>query len=264
MNWRHPALHGLPAFCAGLVVVSWPAAAAAATLGAPPTALGVQAQLTIDGTATQFGPVAFVEGNPSGAYDNKTDVEHEADIIALAPIAPTPTLFVNAHDLLARVQSTGIQIDSESTVSTASVGSISVSLGVMPLGDTFTPAPILTITGSGIDSDVNFTRVFPGPAVVTAGAGVNSLAINGTLLGNLNLKYSGKAKPNTVIYDTPTMTITLNKEMRVGIISCDPTCTFTVTAITTVAVDVSLYKAPWQGHKITGDIAVGETQMEMQ
>jgi hypothetical protein len=76
------------------------------------------------------------------------------------------------------------------------------------------------------------------------------------------VRHGGTPTPNTVVYDTPTVTITLNKQIESGIIPCGLTCVFTVTSIETDAVDIDLHKAPWHGHKITGDIVIGRASAE--
>jgi uncharacterized protein YqfA (UPF0365 family) len=67
-----------------------------------------------------------------------------------------------------------------------------------------------------------------------------------------------------VVYDSPTVTITLNKQTESGVISCPVSgpCTFNVTSITVAAVDISLNKAMIDGHKVTGDIVIAQAQAQ--
>ncbi|MGA9796378.1 MAG: hypothetical protein WBQ17_12690 [Rhizomicrobium sp.] len=76
------------------------------------------------------------------------------------------------------------------------------------------------------------------------------------------MRHGGAPTPNPAGYDTATVTITLNKRIEAGVISCSPGCVFTVTSIETDAVDIDLHKAPWHGHKITGDIVIGRASAE--
>jgi hypothetical protein len=265
---RHiSALRQASAIGVSLAFLASPAAAASSTptIGGPPSsAFGVDAHLVVDDIQSQFGPVAYVQASSSGPYDDKVSVGRENDVIALYPVNPAPSLFVFAQGMNSEVQSNGIEIDSVSTASQSAIGSISLSLNLNPPPPGPTPLPLLNIMATGVRSNVNYSQVFPSEASASSGAGFHTLTIIGSAIGGATLNYSGKAKPNTVIYETPNVTITLNKQIRTGIISCAPGCTFTLTSVTTVAVDVTLYKATWYGHKITGDIALGESHVQSQ
>lgn len=248
-----------------LALLALPAAAATSTtqLGAP-NAFGIEANLVVDDVQSQLGAIAYVQGSGAGPYDNKVSVGRENDVIALYPANPAPSLFVFGQGINSQVQSSGIQLDSISTSAASGIDSISLSLNLNPPPPGVVPGPLLNVMATGIRSNVNYAQVFPSEASASGGAQFNTLTIIGSAIGGATLNYSGKAKPNTVIYETPNVTITLNKQIRTGIVSCSPGCSFTLTSVTTIAVDVSLYKAPWYGHKITGDIALGESHAQSQ
>jgi hypothetical protein len=63
-----------------------------------------------------------------------------------------------------------------------------------------------------------------------------------------------------VIYQSPTLTITLNRQIPAGVISCTPNCTFTPAAISEQAIDIVLTKAKLNGQTVSGEIIVGADQ----
>jgi len=255
MMWRHTVL----ALLFGALAL--PAAAAPNLAVSPSSAAAIAAHLVVDGIATQYGPAAEASGGASGPYDNRIDVAHLNDTVAVYPSLPAQAIGVKAQDLKSEAASTGIQTDSVSTRSKASLGAISTSLEYLSFGNILVPAPVLTITGRDIHSDTSVSTVFPNSSVGMGGANIASLKIAGTLLKGLSLNYAGVPKPNTVIYDSPTMTVTLNRQIRAGIISCTPQCTFTLTMMTTDAVAITLNKAVWGSQKVSGEIDLGETNV---
>jgi hypothetical protein len=59
-----------------------------------------------------------------------------------------------------------------------------------------------------------------------------------------------------VAYSSPTVTIILNKQVKHGTISCNPTCTFTLTSLEVTAIDVTLHDFDDYGTKVSGHIQV--------
>lgn len=224
-------------------------------------AAALSAQLTVDDVATNFGPLASVEGSDPGPYDNKVSLAHEKTDVSLAPSLLTPTLSLDAHDLHAEVKSGGVGIDTLGAEAQTSLGATTLSLKIRSLPSTTppVPAPLLTVTLKSAHAHSEFSEVVPMPATAKGSAGFDSLTISGTLINGATLHFTGNMKPNTVVYSTPQVTITLNRQLRVGIVSCTPTCTFTLSAFATQAIDISVNHAKWYGHKISGEIAIGQT-----
>lgn len=259
-----------------IATVALPALAGSGMLdtGAPGTAtpgqsnaFGVRATLVVDGTGTTFGPVAYVAGS-TGAYDNKTQVAHESDAVALYPANPTPTLFLDGHDLTSEVKSGGIGVDSTSTEAAAHLASLGLNLNLNPPPPSSTlpvPQPLLSVTGQGIASKAGVTETFPGPVLGTGDANFASLTISGAVVGGAKLHFTGHMKPNTIIYSTSDVTITLNKQVKFGVVSCQQTvCIFKMTGTSTQAIDISLNKAKWYGHRVTGEIIIGQTSAQAE
>ena len=115
------------------------------------------------------------------------------------------------------------------------------------------------MNATGLDSSSTFNRTIPSNATATGVTTIGSLDIRGKLLGATRLAYSGAAPPNTVIYDTRNLTVTLNRQIVTELVTCGLTCTVTPQNIQTAAIDVEFHKAQMFGTEVSGDILIGET-----
>ncbi|HSZ73949.1 MAG TPA: hypothetical protein VK779_03940 [Rhizomicrobium sp.] len=237
-------------------------AAAASPPNSSDSAVGIDTHFESGGMGTHLGPVGKVSHDNNGAYDKTV---HVGKINETAPIIdqnPTPTIFINAGNVNSEVKSSGIEIDSETSQASSSVGNASLMLNLNPLppeANPVAPLPYLQITGKNFTSQANFNKVFPSNVTANGSASVHNLQIIGSLVGGQTLTYSGSAPPNTVLYDSPTVTVTLNRQMQVGLISCSPNCVYTPYSITVTALAIDLNKADVDGHKVTGEIVIGES-----
>jgi hypothetical protein len=175
-----------------------------------------------------------------------------------------PTIFINGSNISSEVKNSSIGVDSETSQATASVGRAALMLNLNPpLPTAVVPQPYLQKSGKNSTSTANFNTIFPNIYSAFGSSSLQNLRIFGSLIGSTVVTYSGNAAPNTVVYDSPTVTITLNKQVESGIISCVPDpCTFKVTSITVAAVDISLNKAMIDGHEVTGDIVIAQAQAQ--
>jgi hypothetical protein len=228
------------------------------------TALGIDTHFETKDLATHLGPVGFVAHNNNGAYDKSVHVNSISENAAIVPQLPPPTIFLNGSNITSVVKNSGITVDSETSEATASVGRAALMLNLNPPPPTaVVPQPYLQISGKNFTSTANFNTVFPTFVTAFGSSSVQNLRIFGSVLGSTVVTYSGSAAPNTVVYDSPTVTITLNKQVESGIITCIPDpCIFKVTSITVAAVDISLNKAMIDGHKVTGDIVIAQAQAQ--
>jgi hypothetical protein len=245
----------------------------AALAGAPQSsATGLDAHFVVSGTGTEFGPVDPLLGNATGAYNDSLKVGQVNGMLVLSPSSPAPlqtvALYVNAEGFLSHVSSSGVNLDSRNSESNTHMANASLAIDLYPLPPTAStgpvPYPFLSVTSGSVKSQTNFTQVFPNSNSAQGSAQIASLTIQGAAVNGATLTFSGNAQPNTVIYDTPTVTITLNKQVKDEIISCTVPggCTSIVEAMTTDAIDINLNKAEWFGHKISGEIVVGETHAQ--
>jgi hypothetical protein len=240
------------------------AAPAMANSGAN-SALGIDTHFETKGMATHLGPVGFVSHNNNGAYDKSVHVNSVSETAPIVPQSPPPTIFLNGSNISSEVKNSGIQVDSETSEATSSVGHAALMLNLNPPPPTgAVPQPYLQVTGKNFTSSANFNTVFPSFTSAFGSSSLQNLKIFGSVLGSTVVTYSGSAAPNTVIYDSPTVTITLNKQVESGVISCPVSgpCTFKVQSITVEAVDISLNRAPIDGHKVSGDIVIAQAQAQ--
>lgn len=236
-----------------------------ACCAAPAFAAGPQPQSSGDaffahivstGVATDAGPFAHVAGHGTLYNDSATGAP-EQEVIALLPLNPTPSLYLNLGAAKASAVNAGIGVDSESWSSKAEVDSVQAAINLNPLppGSPF-PQSFLSITATKAKADAGLSIVFPSTETANSGAKIGALVISGSAIGTKVLHFSGSPAPNTVIYDSPTVTITLNARVLGGVITCPP-CMFTPHLIEADAVDIALNKAPWRGNKYSGHIIIG-------
>jgi len=251
----HPSALGLAALAGALA-----AGAACAQPGGPQsTATGADARFQSRGVASELGPIATVSGQPSGKYEASTTVADISQNVAIAPVSPTPTAYVISRNLTSHVAGSGWGVDSRSSEGDTSIeaAQLWMNLDPPPPGGPV-PEPPLTVTARSLSSSASFSTVVPNYNFAIGVATIGSLTVTGAFLGGATLKYSGSAPPDTVIYSSPTVTITLNRQIKSGIISCSPGCAFTVTSIDVAAVDIALDKVTMYGTRISGDIVLGE------
>ena len=245
----------------GLLALAAPAVLAAPG-GPQSAAVGIEANFVSQGIASQLGPIAQVNGQAAGKYDDVETVAKVAENVAITAQLPPVTIFANAHGLTSHASASGILIDSRSSEGDTAIAGADISLNLNPpppaaVGPV--PQPFLNIAASQVVAQADFSLVYGGGQSFTQGTvSFGNLKINGQLIGGAVLRYSGPAAPNTVIYDTPTVTITLNRQIRSGLISCDPGCALTPVRIDVAAVDIELTKAVIRGKRVTGDILIGE------
>jgi hypothetical protein len=226
------------------------------------SAAGIDAHLSSEVVLSHFGPIAGVSHvNNGSAYDKTVNVAKVNENAPLATGTLPPYFFIKASTLTSEVKGSGIEVDAHYTQSNTSVGRATLTMNINPPPgmEIPIPYPALWVQSTGITAAANFNSIAVGPTEATGSSSVKSLNITGTLL-TAPVTYSGEAPPNTVVYDSPTVTITLNKQVQEGVISCSPDCVFTPTNIEVTAVDIDLHHAMVDGHKISGRIAVGRAE----
>ncbi len=242
---------------AGLALAGPPSAASSA-------AYGIYAQFTQDGNSVSFGPIAQIEGSAPPAYDETVAAAPVHQIVPLvAGSIVTPSMFINAADFESHVASKGFGVDSVSSEAKTLIKSINLALMLNPPPPTASPGlpqpqPFLALSARRITSTADFTKVVPRYASGTGSATFGGMIVSGTLVANQKLMFSGDAAKDTILFQSPTVTITLNQQTQVGLISCSPKCVFTPNSITTNAVDIYLNHANLGGQIISGEIVLGQ------
>lgn len=224
------------------------------------TAIGISASFRSQGIATQITPVASVSGQPSGTYNVSQKVANASQASPITAGFPSPAVYVNARDIESHASASGLLIDSRGSEGDTSLASATIALNLIPPPPVTTPvpAPVLSMSVKELNSSANYNQVFGTQPLASGSTTIGSLVLSGQLVGTSSVKFSGTAAPNTVIYQSPTVTVTLNRQLESAIISCSLVCTFTVVKIDVAAVDVELHDAMIYGHKVSGDILVGE------
>jgi hypothetical protein len=115
----------------------------------------------------------------------------------------------------------------------------------------------LSVAATGVHSDSNSSFVFPDRGFLAGDASFHSLTITGALVGGRTLTFSGDAKPDTVLYSSPTVTITLDEQRLL----LPPTATGGVIGpmISTDAIDIQFHDAKLLGNTISGHFDFGQS-----
>jgi hypothetical protein len=224
------------------------------------TAYGVAAHFVAKGISTGLGPLDPVAGNAPPGYIKTIDLSNVRQVVHLTEGSVVPTLAVSAGQLASHVASAGIAVDSVSAEGEAQVSNLDISLMLYPAPPGPVPQPFLHLTATKVASTANFSQVFPGPGHTGSSARFSGLIIEGSLVGSQPIRRTGTVPYNTVLFHSDTVTITLNNHLVGGLISCTPKCVFSQTFIAATAIDITLKNADLDGHVVSGDITIAQSQ----
>jgi hypothetical protein len=225
------------------------------------TATGLSGSFQVNGVNTDLGPVAAVVGKPSGKYDLTDTVASDNQVVALAPGGAAPALYVTASGITSHASASGIQIDSRSSEGDNAMTSATLALNLNPpppgVGQA-APNPPLTIAITEAVSSADFATVYPANSFASGDAKFGRLVISGALLRGKTLTLSGDIGPNKIVFASPQLTITVNREIKTGVVSCHPStnCRFNPTKIDVAALDVALHDAPVYSYKVSGEFLI--------
>jgi len=226
------------------------------------SAYGLSVDLTFSGSATQYGPIASVEGGAPPAYDESRTVARLSDALSLAPGSPAnPTLRIDAADITTRAASPGFGVDFISAHGETDLGSVGLVLATNPAPPAGLGLLGLSLSASDVRSRADFSTLFGANRnFATGGASFGSLTLGGALIGT-TLTFSGDAAANTVLFSSDTATVTLDRQSVASLISCTvgAGCTTTPVGITTDALDIQLRDASLFGGVVSGDIIIGQS-----
>jgi hypothetical protein len=213
--------------------------------------------LDADGFTTTVSPFAPVSGEAPPAYHHTKAVAAFDHLYDLSPAeSNTLSLQMQSADMVNTASSAGIGVDSIGASGASHLGSANFLL-------TDSPLPTLSILGlsveaTGVKSDSNSSFVFgPNRGSISGDASFRSLTVTGALVNGDKLTFSGDAAPDTVLYSSPTVTITLDDQTLL----LPPAAASGVIgpAITTKAIDIHFNDAKFEGHTISGDFAIGQS-----
>jgi hypothetical protein len=214
--------------------------------------------LNADGFMTTVAPFAQVFSSGPPAYDQTRSAPYFDHLYELTPAEANDLSFrMQATQMLNSASSAGIGVDEIGANGQADIGAASLLLT-----DTFGPTGLtalgLSVEATGIRSESDSSFVFgPNRGSLASDASFRSLTISGALLGGRTLTFSGDALPNTVLYSSATVTITLDKQSELlppaaagGVIG--PT-------IFTDAIDIQFNGARFFGNSISGHFDIGQS-----
>ena len=215
--------------------------------------------LNADGFTTTIDRFAPVSGSAPPAYDDTSRIasfDHTYDLTSAE--ANTLSLQMQASHMVNTADSAGIGVDEIGASGDAYLRSADFLLTDSP--NPMLPLSILglSVKATGIHSDSNSSFVFgPNEGSLSGDASFHSLTVTGALVGGKTLTFSGDAAPDTVLYKSSTVTITLDEQTLL----LPPAATSGIIGptITTDAIDIQLNHATFAGQTITGGFAIGQS-----
>lgn len=218
--------------------------------------------LDVGSSQTSFGPVGQAAGAAPPAFHQTRRIaafEHTYGGDAVG--ANRATLQIDATNLVNTANSAGLGVDAVSTQATSDLGSANIVLTANPLNTLSMLG--LSVSATLIHSESDASYVFgPNRGYLDGGASFGSLMIGGALIGKA-LTFAGAPTANTILYQSASVTITLDKQTFSEFLPPSGLAPIRPNRITTDAVDISLNHAHLFGKTISGNITLGETSASL-
>jgi hypothetical protein len=121
-----------------------------------------------------------------------------------------------------------------------------------------------TLSATQVESTASFAKSTVAAPVATGSTTLAGLKIDMSLLGLGVVKYTGKPKPNTILYKAKngSVIIYLNRQTTTTGAALDRPDASAATSITVDAVDIHLVDAEVAGYTVSGDIRIGISYAE--
>jgi hypothetical protein len=233
--------------------------AAEAASAASASAIDLTADFTTDGIGTSIDPVNELDSGASSTYDKTKSIKSYSKVLVLtADGGSPPALTIDTLAERSHIKG-GFGLDTDSAAAAASVASINLKLApYTPPNSGVIAAPYLQITATKISETANYDliAIVPSRTTVSSVGMIDTLTITGPLVGGKTLKFSGSPKENTILYQSPTVTITLNQKITDALISCSPRCISSLYNANAAAIDVRLNNAKLGARKVSGNISI--------
>jgi hypothetical protein len=214
--------------------------------------------LKADGFTTTVAPFAPVSGSAPPAYDQAKTAAYFDHLYELTPSEFNDlSLQVQARQMFNAASSAGLGVDQIGANGTADLSSANLLL-TDTVGLTGPTVLGLSVAATGVHSDSNSSLVFgPNRGFLAGDASFQSLTITGALVNGRTLTFSGDAKPDTVLYSSPTVTITLDEQTLL----LPPATTGSVIGpmISTDAIDIHFNGVNLIGNTISGHFDIGQS-----
>ena len=209
--------------------------------------------LDAEGFTTTIAPFARISGVAPPAYDETKRVASFNHLYDLTPGESNDlSLEMRASQMVNNANSAGIVVDEIGTTGEADLGSANFLLT-----EAFGPSTLtgLSVEATEVHSESNSSFVVGARGILSGDASFRSLTVAGALVGGEALTFSGNAAPDTVLYSSPTVTITLDEQTLL----LPPAAGVIGPTITTDAIDIRFNDAKFAGHTISGDFAIGQS-----
>jgi hypothetical protein len=232
-------------------VPPWPAISASSD--------GLSADFDDAGHVTNIGPLASASGSAPPAFDSKVAIGHLQRSVALDPPRLLgPTLGIDAQNMVDEAKSSGFGVDAISASATSDIASLHLLLTDNVLSTLAVLGLSVSATFIKASADASYV-VGPNAGFLSGDARFGSLTIGGALIGG-TLSFRGDAPANLVLFENPTIKITLDKQDIGGFFPPTPTATSALpgSRITTDALDIQLSNARLFGQTISGHIDIGQ------
>ncbi len=227
------------------------------------SAFGLSADLTVGAKETAIGPVNQLNSPRTDTYNNTVNSGAYKKIAVVASGAMAPTLTIKADNFRSHVD--GIQgKDGRDDDGEAAATGFSLILAP-PKGASagVSSPPFLRITANKLQEIGSYSQR-TGGTTVSGVAAIGGLSVTGTLLANKTLTFSGAPVAGKMLYQSPTVTVILNRQFSTALISCTAGpkggCVYTPYGIRTAALEVTLSDALIGERKISGTITIGGEQ----
>ena len=221
------------------------------------SAFDLSANFTTDGVSTAISPVNSLSSKGSNSTYNKsasTGAYHEVLNLAAAGDM-RPVLTIDAKNMSSHIKGT-FGIDTISAEGDTTITTLTLNL-VPKRAPGLAIFPYLQVAANTLKGTGNYDYTAPNHTAVSGVAGVSSLVITGSLVDNKTIKFSGSPKEDRLLYQSPTVTITLNQTVSVDLISCGPKCVVTPFSVRTGVLNITLTNASLGSRRVSGQRAIG-------
>jgi hypothetical protein len=227
-------------------------------MAAGSSASDISASFTTDGINTVLDPVNRLVGGPGNSYSTSNGIGAYHTTLVLGTGVSAPELTVDAAKGRSHVERI-FGVDTASTSGEGSLSGLNVKIApYVPPGSDVLPFPYLQITAKEAEetANYNFIAIVPSRTSAFSTGKITMLKITGSLIGGKTLTFRDVPKENTVLYQSDSLTITLNQKIVTALISCMPKCQFTPYGIGASAIDVTFNNAKLGNSTVSGDISI--------
>jgi len=242
-------------FAIPLAIVGGSTVCAGSAPAAESAAFGVSANFATGGVNTALEPVNALNNGTAAAYNKTRNSGAYTKTLALDTGAAPPVLTVTAKNLQSHVSHL-FGLGASFITADATASGLGLNLAPLKGASNVVVAPYLQITADSIQDTGTYNHTTQNRTTAKGEGRIENLVVTGTLVGGKTLKFSGVPKPDQVLYQSDTVTITLGQSISAELISCGPKCVVTPYFINASGLQVVLTNAMLGDRKVSGQITV--------